>query len=111
MPDQGRANAGASRRRIRAVFIQLDHAYFPIMAGGLRRWFQGHHSWRDHAPSEQQEGDCCLDLQGSFFAHSLEPMLQGYGRLGVSEGSAVCRWGLGEFQQLSGYAPFQIDGS
>ena len=101
--------------RIRAVFDQLDHAYFPMHGWRVEgRWFQGHHSWRDHAPSEQQEGGTrYLDLQGQF-AHSWGThTLQGYGRLGVSEGvqPSVPRWGLGGFQQLSGYAPFQISGS
>ena len=93
-----RAEAGASRWRICAVFDQPDHAYFPCMAGGLRALVPGAPFMaRPCALRAARRGTRYLDLPGSLRIRGANHTLQGYGRLGVSEGSqpSVPRWGLG----------------
>jgi NTE family protein len=98
--------------RLKAVFDQLDHAYFPSKGWRVEgQWFQGH--GRARQDSSYAEGYLRhLDVQGqwvnSWGSHTLSLM----GRLALSEGAqpAIGRFGLGGFQQLSGYAPFQVAG-
>jgi len=98
--------------RLKAVFDQLDHAYFPTKGWRLDgQWFQGR--GRARQDSSYAEGYLrYIDLQGqwvnSWGPHTLSLM----GRLALSEGAqpAIGRFGLGGFQQLSGYAPFQVAG-
>ncbi len=98
--------------RLKAVFDQLDHAYFPSKGWRLDgQWFQG--QGRARRDSSYAEGYLrYLDVQGqwvnSWGPHTVSLM----GRLALSEGAqpAIGRFGLGGFQQLSGYAPFQVAG-
>lgn len=98
--------------RIRMVFDQLDHAYFPTSGWRMEgRWLQG----RSRADAEGLlEGRLrYLDIQGQFAKSWGMHTLQGYGHVALSDGPErwVPRWGLGGFQQLSGYAPFQVSGA
>lgn len=97
--------------RLSAVFDQLDHAFFPTSGWRVEtHWTEGHAFGRGQAKSghvRHFEGQA----QGatSWGAHTLSA----YGRLGWSDGAQqeTPRYGLGGFQQLSGYAPFQVSGS
>lgn len=99
--------------RLKAVFDQLDHAFFPTHGWRLEgQWFLGRSLARDH--TDYPEGFVrTLDLQGrwvrSWGLHTLDVL----GRVAVSDGvqPAIPRFGLGGFQQLSGYAPYQVSGS
>lgn len=102
--------------RVRMVFDQLDHAYFPT--GGWRlegRWMQGKSLSRDDVQTGYaRDGEMrYMDLQGQFARSWGTHTLQGYGHLALSDGvqRQVPRWGLGGFQQLSGYTPFQVSGA
>jgi NTE family protein len=98
--------------RIRGVFDQLDHAYFPTQGWRVEgNWMEGHTLARGDATLP--EGPVRhLELQGqavqTWGVHSFNV----YGRLGLSDGvsSQVPRYGLGGFQQLSGYGLFQVSG-
>lgn len=98
--------------RLKAVFDQLDHAYFP--SKGWRfdgQWFQGHGFNRKG--SAYPEGAVrYLDLQGQWVHSWGTHTLSLYGRMGLSDGAqaTIPRFGLGGFQQLSGYAPSQVSG-
>jgi NTE family protein len=99
--------------RLKAVFDQLDHAYFPSKGWRLDgQWFQGHGRARED--SSYAEGYLrYIDVHGqwvnSWGPHTFSLM----GRLALSEGAqpAIGRFGLGGFQQLSGYRPFQVSGA
>jgi len=98
--------------RLRAVFDQLDHAFFPHAGWRVEgQWFQG--ALASRGRSDIEAGDVrALQLQAqtvhTWGLHTWS--LQG--RLALSDGAQpeVPRYGLGGFQQLSGYAPFQISG-
>lgn len=99
--------------RLKAVFDQLDHAYFPSKGWRVEgQWFDGHGGARESSGYESGHTRY-VDLQGqwvnSWGAHTLSLM----GRMAISEGAqpTIGRFGLGGFQQLSGYAPFQVAGS
>jgi NTE family protein len=99
--------------RLRAVFDQLDHAFFPSEGWRMEgQWFQG------QARAREDSGYTSgylryIDVQGqwvnSWGPHTISLM----GRLALSDGPqpTIGRFGLGGFQQLSGYAPFQVTGS
>ena len=100
--------------RLRMVFDQLDHAYFPTRGWRLEgRWVQGHRHQLGDADESRSGAMRYLDLQGQYAKSWGLHTLQGYARLGLSDGvqPLIPRWGLGGFQQLSGYAPFQVSGA
>ncbi|RZI74183.1 MAG: patatin [Pseudomonas sp.] len=94
-----------------AVFDQLDHAFFPTHGWRVEgNWMQGQRFGRGGAES----GDISrfeAQAQGawSWGRHTVST----YARLGLSDGvdQPTPRYGLGGFQQLSGYEPFQVSGS
>jgi len=98
--------------RLNAVFDQMDHAYFPTSGWRVDgQYFVGHSKPRGGTDTpfgfiKTFE----MQAQGvrSWGRHTLEV----YGRVGLSEGAqpSVPRFGLGGFQQLSGYSPYQISG-
>lgn len=98
--------------RLRAVFDQLDHAFFPHAGWRVEgQWFQG--ALASRGRSDIEAGDVrALQLQAqtvhTWGLHTWSVQ----GRLALSDGAQpeVPRYGLGGFQQLSGYAPFQISG-
>ncbi|HEX5357005.1 MAG TPA: patatin-like phospholipase family protein [Aquabacterium sp.] len=98
--------------RIKMVFDQLDHAFFPTHGWRLEgNWMQGRSLRRgDSAGPEGRVRH--LELQGqrvqSWGAHSFNV----FARLGMSDGVSpdIPRYGLGGFQMLSGYGPFQVSG-
>jgi NTE family protein len=96
----------------KAVFDQLDHAFFP------------QHGWRlegdwtvaqrvNRSADDGPEG-FVRHFEGTAQAvHSWgDHTVQVFGHMGLSGGATpiVPRYGLGGFQQLSGYAPFQVSG-
>lgn len=99
--------------RLKGVFDQLDHAYFPTQGWRVEGvWFQG--QGHDRQDSGYRDGYVrALDLQGQWVntwgPHTVSVM----GRMALSEGPqpTIGRFGLGGFQQLSGYAPYQVAGS
>lgn len=97
---------------LKAVFDQLDHAFFPTHGWRLEgNWMQGHTVQR--GDSIGLEGRVRhLEVQGqTVHTWGLHTLNIG-ARLGMSDGvsSDIPRYGLGGFQQLSGYAPFQVSG-
>ncbi|NBD20684.1 patatin [Aquabacterium fontiphilum] len=98
--------------RLRAVFDQLDHAFFPLSGWRIEgQWFQGELARR--GGSDIDSGDTrALQLQAQAVHTWGLHTWSLHGRLALSDGAQpeVPRFGLGGFQQLSGYAPFQISG-
>ena len=98
--------------RLRAVFDQLDHAFFPLKGWRVDgQWFHGRLTDRGSAPID--EGRLrLLGLQGQVVSTRGLHTWSLQGKLQLSDGPqpAIPRYGLGGFQQLSGYAPFQISG-
>lgn len=98
--------------RIRMVFDQLDHAYFPTSGWRMEgRWLQGQS--RADAGNVLDGPLRYIDVQGQFAKSWGTHTLQGFAHVALSDGPPrlVPRWGLGGFQQLSGYAPFQVSGA
>jgi NTE family protein len=98
--------------RLKAVFDQLDHAYFPTLGWRVEsQLMQGQASRRDGSPGD--EGPLRhFELQGQS-AHTWGiHTLNFFGRLGLSDGAKpeVPRYALGGFQQLSGYGSHQVSG-
>ena len=98
--------------RLRAVFDQLDHAFFPLKGWRVDgQWFHGHLSDRGSTPID--EGTLrLLSLQGQTVHTWGRHTWSLLGRVSLSDGPQpdIDRYGLGGFQQISGYAPFQISG-
>ncbi|MES2089549.1 MAG: patatin-like phospholipase family protein [Pseudomonadota bacterium] len=97
--------------RLNAVFDQLDHAYFPTYGWRLDgSWMQGH-SFGAQGVDVGALRHFEAQAQGvhSWGAHTLST----YARVGLSDGAqqGTPRYGLGGFQQLSGYQPFQVSGA
>ena len=98
--------------RLKAVFDQLDHAFFPLKGWRVDgQWFHGQLSDRGGVPIEDGvTRQIAMQAQGvqTWGVHTLS--LQG--RVALSDGPQplIDRYGLGGFQQISGYAPFQISG-
>ncbi len=96
--------------RLRAVFDQLDHAFFPTKGWRVEgQWMQGRRvSGSDAADGLIRRLDLQAQWVGSWGVHTLS----GFGRLGLSDGvaSQMPRNGLGGFQQLSGYGTYQVSG-
>ena len=97
--------------RLKLTFDQLDHAFFPMRGWRVEgQLVQGHRDSRD--PGFQDGYIRRIDLQGqwarSWGVHTFSTL----GRVNLSDGvsSLVPRNGLGGFQQLSGYGPFQVSG-
>jgi NTE family protein len=96
---------------LKAVFDQLDHVFFPTSGWRVEtNWMQG----RAFGQGQAKVGSVRhfeMQAQGarSWGAHTLSA----YTRVGWSDGAEqdTPRYGLGGFQQLSGYAPFQVSGS
>ena len=96
---------------LNAVFDQLDHAFFPT--GGWRvesNWMHG----RSQGSGLVQTGEVRhFEAQGQV-AHSWGVhTFSAYGSVGLSDGATqdTPRYGLGGFQNLSGYETFQVSGS
>jgi len=97
---------------IKGVFDQLDHAFFPTKGWRVEgNWMQGRALNRGDA--DGPEGRVRhLEVQGqavqTWGVHTFNLL----GRVGLSDGAnpEIPRYGLGGFQQLSGYAPFQVSG-
>ena len=98
--------------RIKAVFDQLDHAFFPTQGWRVEsEWMQGRVLQRGDA--QGPEGRVRrFELQGQSARTWGLHTLSLHARLGLSDGvqPELPRYGLGGFQQISGYQPFQISG-
>ncbi len=98
--------------RLKGVFDQLDHAFFPTRGWRVEgSYMQGRRivDAADNGPSGHLRH---MELQGQW-AHSFGVhTINGLARVNLSDGAQpdVPRYGLGGFQQLSGYAPFQVSG-
>src|SRR3990167_6442953 len=94
-----------------AVFDQLDHAFFPTHGWRVEaNWMQGRSLGRGQAETGKvNHFDAQAQGAWSWGAHTLSA----YSRVGLSDGAQQLtpRYGLGGFQQLSGYEPFQVSGS
>jgi NTE family protein len=111
----GAANVDRWRERgwrLKAVFDQLDNAFFPTHGWRIEgNWMQGRSLRR--GDSSGPEGRVRhLELQGQAVASWGTHSLNLGGRLGLSDGVSpdIPRYGLGGFQLLSGFAPFQVSG-
>ncbi len=95
---------------IRAVFDQLDHAFFPTKGWRIEsQWMQGRRLSRDEfADGPIRRFDLEAKSVHSWGVHTFS----GLAKLNLSDGvaSQIPRYGLGGFQQLSGFAPFQVSG-
>jgi NTE family protein len=95
---------------LHAVFDQLDHAFFPTKGWRVEsRWMQGQRLSRDpFADGPIRRFDVEAQSVHSWGVHSFNGLM----RLNLSDGvaSQIPRYGLGGFQQLSGFAPFQVSG-
>ena len=94
-----------------AVFDQLDHAFFPTHGWRVEaNWMKGR-SFGSGLAETGKLNHFEAQAQGawSWGAHTLSA----YTRIGLSDGAQQLtpRYGLGGFQQLSGYEPFQVSGS
>jgi NTE family protein len=98
--------------RLRAVFDQLDHAFFPTRGWRIEAAATWAHSrQRDGEPGE--DGFVRhLHAQGQWVRSWGDHTLNLGGRLGLSDGvmPLAPRYGLGGFQQLSGYGTYQVSG-
>lgn len=97
--------------RLKVIFDQLDHAFFPMRGWRVEgQWMQGHRESRD--PQFQDGFIRRVDLQGQWATSWGVHTFSALGRFNLSDGveSLVPRNGLGGFQQLSGYGPFQVSG-
>lgn len=96
--------------RLRAVFDQLDHAFFPTKGWRVEtQWMQGRRLSRDDfADGPIRRFNLQAQAVGSWGVHTLSA----FTRVDLSDGvaSQIPRYGLGGFQQLSGFAPFQVSG-
>jgi NTE family protein len=96
--------------RLRAVFDQLDHAFFPTKGWRIEsQWMQGRRLSRDgFADGPIRRFNLQAQAVRSWGVHTVS----GFTRVDLSDGvaSQVPRYGLGGFQQLSGFAPFQVSG-
>ncbi len=96
--------------RLRAVFDQLDHAFFPSKGWRIEtQWMQGRRlSREDFADGPIRRFNLQAQAVNSWGVHTLSA----FTRLDLSDGvaSQIPRYGLGGFQQLSGFAPFQVSG-
>ena len=98
--------------RLNAVFDQMDHAYFPTSGWRVDgQYFVGHSKPR--GGTDTPNGFIkTFEMQAQGVRSWGRHILEVYGRVGLSEGAqpSVPRFGLGGFQQLSGYLPYQISG-
>jgi NTE family protein len=98
--------------RLKAVFDQLDHAFFPTTGWRAEGSLMEGRSVPRGDPGAPEGRVRHMELQGqtarSWGTHTLNVQA----RLALSDGVSpnVARYGLGGFQQLSGYAPFQVSG-
>ncbi len=98
--------------RLKGVFDQLDHAFFPTKGWRVEGSYMQGRRIVDAADSGPSGHLRHMELQGqwvhSFGLHAIN----GLARVNLSDGAQpdVPRYGLGGFQQLSGYAPFQVSG-
>ncbi|MBC7702114.1 patatin-like phospholipase family protein [Aquabacterium sp.] len=94
-----------------AVFDQLDHAFFPTHGWRVEgNWIKGRSFGRGLAETgEVNHFEAQAQGAWSWGAHTLSA----YTRIGLADGAQQLtpRYGLGGFQQLSGYEPFQVSGS
>jgi NTE family protein len=98
--------------RLKAVFDQLDHAFFPTHGWRLEgSWMQGRSLRRGDSLGPQGRVRH-FELQGQRVQSWGDHTFSAFGRLGLSDGVSpdIPRYGLGGFQMLSGYAPFQVSG-
>lgn len=94
-----------------AVFDQLDHAFFPTHGWRVEgNWMRGESFGKGVAVSgEVNRFEAQAQGAWSWGVHTLST----YGRVAISDGvtQPTPAYGLGGFQQLSGYEPFQVSGS
>ncbi len=98
--------------RLKGVFDQLDHAFFPTKGWRVEgSYMQGRRivDAIDAGPSGHTRH---MSLQGQWVHSWGVHAINGLARVSLSDGAQpeVPRFGLGGFQQLSGYAPFQVSG-
>ncbi|WP_294638027.1 patatin-like phospholipase family protein [uncultured Aquabacterium sp.] len=99
--------------RLRAVFDQLDHAFFPTRGWRIEATAQWAQSIRRHDSPAASEGFVRhLYAQGQWVRSWGDHTLNLGGRVGLSDGAMPLapRYGLGGFQQLSGYGTYQVSG-
>ncbi len=111
--------AGTSERwheqgwRLRGVFDQLDSAYFPSQGWRLDATYVNGQRSRQGGSGLGGVGDMSRwDVQGQAVTHQGPHIFELGGRLAGATGAlpALPRYGLGGFQQLSGYANDQLTG-
>ncbi|RZI80642.1 MAG: patatin [Rubrivivax sp.] len=97
--------------RLSGVFDQLDHAFLPTQGWRVEAsWMRGRahgQGGAESGPVNHVEGQA--QAANSWGNHTLSI----YGRVGWSDGAqqVTPRYGLGGFQQLSGYEAFSVSGS
>src|SRR5690606_22743960 len=95
--------------RLKGVFDQLDHAYFPTKGW---RWEGSYvHTQANARVAGAPDGSSQrLDMQGQWAYSIGDHGFNLAGRLAMSRGASpdVPRFSLGGFQQLSGYGPNQV---
>lgn len=98
--------------RLKGVFDQLDSVHFPTQGWRLEgQYVQGRRSGR--GLSDSSRGDMSRwDLHGQAVTSLGPHIFQVGARVAGASGAVpdLPRYGLGGFQQLSGYAPFQVSG-
>lgn len=112
---QGLGNVSRWREqgwRLRVVFDQLDHAFFPTKGWRLEGDYTQGRRLDSSEVSELDGHIRRMELQGQWVRSWGRGTFSTLARLNLSDGVQpdVPRYGLGGFQQLSGYAPFQISG-
>ena len=98
--------------RLKTVFDQLDHAFFPTLGWRVEGHLTNAHVSRREGSPGQEGRVRHMELQGQT-AHTWGiHTLNLFARVGLSDGvnPEVPRYGLGGFQQLSGYDVFQVSG-
>jgi NTE family protein len=98
--------------RWRAVFDQLDSAYFPSQGWRLDATYLRGKRWGQGLAAAEQGDMSRWDIQGQAVTHWGAHNFEVGGRVAGATGAlpALPRYGLGGFQQLSGYAPDQLSG-
>ncbi|RZL11270.1 MAG: patatin [Rubrivivax sp.] len=98
--------------RFKGVFDQLDSPYFPTRGWRLDGQYVVGERSGDGLTTERRGPMDRWDLQGQAVTSFGPHILQVAGRVAGGGGAlpAQPRYGLGGFQQLSGYAPFQVSG-
>jgi len=98
--------------RLKTVFDQLDHAFFPTKGWRVEGSYMQGRRIVDANDTGPRGHTRHMLLQGQWVHSWGVHALNGLARVNLSDGAQpeVPRYGLGGFQQLSGYAPFQVSG-